>query len=526
MLVMLQEEKDIPSITRELSYFNGLKTGFQLQRVVSKSMHIYLFTFDFLTINKDAFLSIVRQNPLIKIAQFDHTIQPRATPNDTEFNYLWNMQNTGSNNGIAGADIDALKAWDIATGGLTVDGDTIVVAVIDYGFYLAHTDLNYWKNYQEIPLNGIDDDGNGYIDDVNGWNALTNTDSLPIENHGTHVCGIIGARGNNGVGISGVNWNVKIMPISYGSGFGLESNAIAAYSYVKDQRQLYNKSNGTKGAFIVSTNSSFGIDTANAIYHPLWCAMYDSLGKVGVLSAAATKNLDVNVDNVGDVPTSCASNWLISVTNTNNQDEKFANAGYGKKSIDLAAPGTSIFSTVSGNGYNFFSGTSMATPHVSGTVALMLSAACSNFMKAYKADPAMMSLVIKDSLLKAVDVIPSMQGITVSGGRLNLYKSVRSIKNYCGENTLPTSDNFFDIITVYPVPTFGNGITIDYTSDVEAELDITSVLGQEILKIPCTSSTIGIIQHAQIELPAISKGVYFIQLRASNKKTKTIKIIL
>src|SRR3954463_11942348 len=184
MLVMLQEEKDIPSITRELSYFNGLKTGFQLQRVVSKSMHIYLFTFDFLTINKDAFLSIVRQNPLIKIAQFDHTIQPRATPNDTEFNYLWNMQNTGSNNGIAGADIDALKAWDIATGGLTVDGDTIVVAVIDYGFYLAHTDLNYWKNYQEIPLNGIDDDGNGYIDDVNGWNALTNTDSLPIENHG------------------------------------------------------------------------------------------------------------------------------------------------------------------------------------------------------------------------------------------------------------------------------------------------------------------------------------------------------
>lgn len=532
VLVMLQDEKDIASITTEFSYFEGLKTGFQLQEVVSRSMHIYSFSFDFLHINSDLFLSVIRKSPLVKIAQFNHPIQQRATPNDPDFNYLWNFKNTGNNDGlpgadkgIAGADIDAPKAWDIATGGVTVDGDTIVVAVIDYGFYLPHSELNYWKNYQEIPMNGLDDDGNGYIDDVNGWNANTQTDNLPISDHGTHVCGIIGANGNNGNGITGVNWNVKVMAVSYGS-LALESNAIAAYAYVKDQRELYNKSRGKKGAFVVSTNSSFGIDTANFIFHPLWCAIYDSLGKVGVLSAAATKNDSVDVDLVGDLPTSCASNWLISVTNSTNRDQINPGAAFGRTTIDIAAPGTAILSTVAGNGYNFLSGTSMATPHVSGAIALMFSAACSNFMKAYKQNPGAMSLVIKDSLLKTVDVLPALQGLVSSNGRLNLFKAVRSIKNYCGENTLPTSNNLFTILNVYPVPANGNELTIDYTSDVEAELDITSVLGQKILTVPCQHSDIGIIQHAQLPLAGISKGVYFIRLLGADKKTKTIKVIL
>lgn len=526
VIVMLQNEKDVPFITQELSYFNRTKTNFQLKEVVSKSMHIYLFTFDYLHINANDFLNIVRQHPLVKIAQFNHVIQPRATPDDPNFSYLWNFENWGENNGIVGDDIDALKAWDISTGGLTIDGDTLVVAVVDYGFSLSHPDLNYWKNYQEIPKNGIDDDGNGYIDDVNGWNSKTNTDSLPVDIHGTHVSGIVGARGNNGLGITGVNWNVKVMPISYGSGSGLESNAIAAYAYVKDQRQLYNKSAGAKGAFVVSTNSSFGLNSGSHLDHPLWCAMYDSLGTVGVLSVAATKNENVNVDIVGDVPTSCTSNWLITVTNSTNKDERNPGAAYGQQTIDLAAPGTRILSTIIGNAYDFLSGTSMASPHVSGTVALMLSAACADFMKAYKANPAAMSLLIKDSILHEVDVVPSLTGITLSNGRLNLYKSVRSIKKYCGENVDPTSDDFFNILNVYPIPTIGNEFTIDYTSDVEADLEIISVLGQEIYKTPAKTSNIGIIQHVQIQLPAISKGVYFIRLRARNKKTKTVKIVL
>jgi subtilisin family serine protease len=528
ILVLLKAEKDVASVTRELSYFKGTNTNFKLQKVVSNSMHIYLFTFDFQHIDQDAFLRFVKQNPLIKIAQFNHIIESRAQPNDSEFGYLWNMDNTGANNGIIGADIDALKAWDIATGGVTVDGDSIVVAVIDYGFNLSHEDLNYWKNYKEIPKNGIDDDGNGYIDDVNGWNSFTETDSLPLHFHGTHVCGIVGAKGNNGIGVTGVNWNVKIMAASYGSNASasLESNAIAAYAYVKDQRQLYNNSNGTKGAFVVSSNSSFGLTSGSSIDHPLWCAMYDSLGVTGVLNAAATKNEHANIDSVGDVPTACESNWLVTVTNTTSRDELNSSAGYGAKTIDLAAPGTYIFSTFLGNGYGNLSGTSMATPHVAGAIALMLSAACGNFIKAYKADPAAMSLLIKDSLLRNVDIIPAVQGITVSNGRLNLFKSVRAVKNYCGENTLPTSDNFFDIVNVYPVPMSGNEFTIDYTSDVEAEIDIVSVLGQKITSTPCQQSNIGIIQHVQVQLPAISKGVYFIRLIGSNRKTKIVKVVL
>lgn len=525
VIIMLKENTDIDSFIKDLNNLNGLGTAFHLQKIVSSTMHIYLFSFDFFRLNSDTFLTTIRQHPSVKIAQYDYFIEQRSVPDDPNFSYLWNFQNTGDNNGIAGADIDAVKAWDISTGGTTVDGDTIVVAVIDYGFYLEHPDLNYWKNNQEVPTNGIDDDGNGYIDDVKGWNAKTNTDSLPFDNHGTHVSGIVGARGNNGLGVTGVNWNVKVMPVSYGN-LAKESNGIAAYAYVRDQRDLYNKSNGKKGAFVVCTNSSFGIDTANAIYHPLWCAMYDSLGAVGILSAAATKNQNVDVDIVGDLPTTCASNWLISVTNSTNRDEKNPGAAYGQKNIDLGAPGTNIASTTVSNGYGYLSGTSMATPHVSGAIALMFSAACADFMKAYKADPAGMALMIKDSLLNAVDVVPGMKGITTSNGRLNLLKSLRAVKNYCGENTLPISDDHFTIVKVYPVPTFGNDLIVNYASDVEAELSIASVLGQEILTTPCRSSNIGIIQQLNIQTAGLSNGVYFLQLRSSTKRSNVVKILV
>jgi serine protease len=528
IIVMLNADKKATSISSELAYFKGVRTDLKLQQELSSTLHIYLFTFDFSKIDASRFLAEVRSHPFVKMAQFNHTFQTRSTPNDSQFDYLWNMHNTGQSNGTPGVDIHAVQAWDLATGGLTADGDTIVVAVIDVGFDVHHIDLDFWKNYKEIPDNGLDDDQNGYVDDHDGWNSQLASDSLPLIDHGTHIAGIIGAKGNNGIGVTGVNWNVKVMAVSYGNGSGLETNAIKAYAYVLDQRKLYNQSKGTKGAFVVSTNTSFGINKGQAAAHPLWCAMYDSLGAAGILNAGATANINYNIDTIGDIPTSCSSNWLITVTNTTNKDQKDFNAGYGATTIDLGAPGTNIASTLPKDGYGYLSGTSMATPHVAGTVALMFAAACSDFIKSYKKDPAGMALLLKDSLLNAVDVIPSLNnGMTVSGGRLNLFKSVRSMKQYCGmvDPLIPVSDHLFDIIDVYPVPV-SDQLTINYTSDVAADISITSVLGQEVLKTPCITSETGIIQHAKIDVIGISKGIYFITLRGKDKKTRSVKVFL
>ncbi|MGZ4158140.1 MAG: S8 family serine peptidase, partial [Bacteroidia bacterium] len=367
LLVMVSSDADAKQLSSELQSLYGIPTGLKIERTLSNSMHIYLYDFNSGSINRDLILKAVRRNHLVKIAQFNHKFQERIIPDDAQFAAMWDMNNTGASGGVIGADIHAPQAWDITTGGLTSLGDTIVVAAIDGGFDLTHADLNFWKNYNEIPGNGIDDDGNGYIDDVKGWNSETGTDVFASASHGTHLSGTIGARGNNGIGVTGVNWNVKVMPISYGNSSGdsaLEANAIACYSYVRDQRKLYNQTSGAKGAFVVSTNSSFGIDNGQPINFPMWCAMYDSLGAVGILSAAATANHNWNIDVVGDIPTACASNWLIAVTNTTNTDQKYANAGYGATSIDIGAPGTNIVSTIPGDSYGSMTGTSMATPHV------------------------------------------------------------------------------------------------------------------------------------------------------------------
>jgi subtilisin family serine protease len=322
LLVMLNPAASPYKMQSDLSVLKDKNTRLNITRTLSASMHIYLMTFDHLSIHEDLMLNAVRSYPGVQIAQFNHYVNERNTvPNDPQFGVMWGMENTGTNGGagaVADADIDATTAWDVTTGGLTSAGDTIVVAVIDGGFSLTHPDLidNYWRNYDEIPDNGVDDDLNGYIDDFNGWHSSSNSDNFPSQSHGTHVAGTIGAKGNNGIGVTGVNWNVKIMPISYGSGSGsFESNVVEAYAFARDQRREYDLSNGTKGAFVVATNSSFGVDLASPSSYPLWCAMYDSLGVLGILSAGATANANYDVDAQGDIPTACPSDWLITVTN-------------------------------------------------------------------------------------------------------------------------------------------------------------------------------------------------------------------
>ena len=378
-------------------------------------------------------LMALSRDESVQIVQFNHTnLSVRSIPNDTLFYRQWAFLNDGSNGGTGLADIDAKLAWDISIGGISPLGDTIVVAVIDQGFDVDHVDLieNMFVNRGEIHGNNVDDDGNGFVDDRQGWDFYNDDPYHPNNNHGTHVAGTIGAKGNNEIGVTGVNWDVKILPVTGSS--TLESTVIQAYAYILGLRRMYNQTNGELGAYIVATNSSFGVDEGQPVDYPLWCAMYDSLGAQGILSAGATANDNINIDEVGDVPTACASNFLISVTNTRSTDEINNNAGFGIETIDLGAPGTGVYSTFSNNNYGNSTGTSMATPHVAGTVGLMYSAICPDVLQSYGTNYPGLALFIKDKLLdEGVDEVTGLTGLVKTGGRLNLNKSIRSVSDLC-----------------------------------------------------------------------------------------------
>ena len=446
LIIQIKKQINIKSLQNDFA-----SIGLKPVKVLSKRMNIWLFRYDVQRALSSTALNNVLSRPEVINAQLNHYVKLRETiPNDPKFANQWDKYNTGQNGGTLGADIDAPEAWDFATGGVTQQGDTIVVAIIDEGFDLTHSDLDFWKNKYEIPNDSIDNDNNGYIDDYDGWNAYDSNGNIPSSDHGTHVSGIAAAIGNNDKGVSGVNWDAKIMPIA-GAGEE-ESVVIEAYGYVLEMRAKYNETNGDSGAFVVVTNSSFGVDRGDPADYPIWCAMYDSMGAQGILSCAATANANWDIDVIGDMPTACPSDWLISVTNTTNTDAKNGAAAYGATTIDLGAPGTSVYSTLPGDSYGIKTGTSMATPNVAGAVALLFSAASSSLIRNYKKNPGPMALLFKDWILSGADSIPSLQGITVTGGRLNAYNSVLLVQTY-PDSLDPAEPLDLSVYSDYSTPT-------------------------------------------------------------------------
>jgi serine protease len=461
--MIVQLEKDVNPNAIAADYAHQLRSSLSIDRTLSGPMGIYLFKFDYAKVHQGKLLDALRADRRVMVAQYDHLTQQRNIPDDPQFPSQWQWLNIGQTGGLVDGDIDADKAWDISTGGLTALGDTIVVAIVDDGLDYTHQDIaaNAWINYHEIDGNGIDDDGNGYIDDIHGWNAYNDNPDVWNNQHGLNVAGMIGARGNNNTGVTGINWNVKIMMIVGGDP---ESAAIASYSYALTQRELYESSHGALGAFVVATNSSWGVDFGQPADAPLWCAFYDTLGVHGILSAGATANNDVDIDQVGDLPTACPSEYLLSVTALNASNQRTFSA-YGITQVDFGAPGEDIYTTRRNNQYGTTSGTSFASPIAAGLIGLLYSAPCVSFAKLTHADPAAAAAYVRDVIFMGVKPIPELASTIRLGGSLNAGNSMALMVSLCSECPVPFSVSAENVTDVHATITWS---LVDTVSGINA----------------------------------------------------------
>ncbi len=337
-------------------------------------------------------------DPAVVFAEPNWIYQHTATSNDPYFTNgsLWGM---GSGFGVG-----ATTAWT----NNKVGSSTVYVGIIDEGVFIGHSDLkaNIWVNSREIAGNKIDDDGNGFIDDVNGWDFDGNNNSVydgTSDDHGTHVAGTIGGLGGNGLGVAGVCWNVKMIPVKFlGRNGGTTANAIKAVNYLTDLKSR-------QGINLVASNNSWG----GGGYSAALDAAIGAANTAGILFVAAAGNASANNDAVANYPSNYSQPNIIAVASITSTGALSSFSNYGATQVDIGAPGSGIWSTVPGrnnsSSYASYNGTSMATPHVTG--------ACALYASIYTGTTATQ---IKAAILNSATPTSSLSGKTVTGGRLNV----------------------------------------------------------------------------------------------------------
>lgn len=380
----------------------------------------------------DEALAIYTQNENVIYAEPNYICKNQSIPNDPYYDYQWGLNN-----------INAPSAWNITTG-----SKNVIIAVVDSGIDINHPDLRYniWVNPGEIPGNNIDDDGNGFIDDVYGWNFADNDNNVTDSNgHGTHVAGIIAASGNNTQGITGVIWNATILPLKFidKNGDGYVSDAVSAISYAIKI-----------GAFIINCSWS------GSTYSQTLKNVIESSSAL-VVCASGNDISRADTDVTPNYPASYDSNNVISVTATDMADNLCYFASYGVNSVDVAAPGSSIYSTLPGSSYGYMSGTSMATAYVSGLAGLIKSLR-----------PDLNNIQVKNVILNNVDIIDSLTGKILTGGRINAYRSLTNIITIYTKNDDSQAIYSYNSSSI-DLKTEGNGIIS--TDEINSPLENTAL---------------------------------------------------